>query len=77
MNSVRLVISAVTESGSVRPGALYAGFRIGGSGTAAVGAVPVTSLQPFNTPALPQGVFFDSIPYTISGGTLYIIEVRE
>lgn len=77
MNEVRVITSAPTSSGSVTAGAIQVGFRVSSGGAAAIGSVPITDATPINLESLALGGTYPAIAYTVSSGTLYIVEVRE
>lgn len=78
IGQVQTVPTAATSSGSVSAGAIAVGFVVGSGGSAIIDGVIVldSSVSAMNYPMLYQGNSYGEIPYTISAGTLYILEVR-
>jgi hypothetical protein len=77
MNKVRVLTSAPTISGTVAAGAIELGFRVSSDGAATVLDIPITDGASLNLNAIALGAVYPAITYTISSGTLYIVEVRE
>jgi len=71
-NSVRVNMVAATSSGVTTDGAIALGFYA--TGNSSVGVVPLSSVGALNLPALPVGVYPPQA-YTVTSGTLYIVEV--
>lgn len=72
-NDVRVISTSATASGSTTAGALSVGFKVG-SGSHLINGTPISGSDAINFPALPDSTY-PAITYTVTSGTLYIIEV--
>lgn len=77
-NLQKLITTAATTDGVTTEGAESLGFFISAGGSAMInGNIPLTpsGIRSYTPPILPQGQSYESIPYTVASGTLYISEV--
>ena len=72
-NNVRVVTTAATTSGSTTTGAIAIGFK-SGSGSSTVAGVPLSGTDAINFTPLVVGRY-PAIAYTVTSGTLYVVEV--
>lgn len=79
-NEVKHVTTAATTDGTVPAGNIAVGFAISSGGSAVIdGSILLHSsgIHTFEFPVLGQGVRHSEITYTVSSGTLYIVEFRQ
>lgn len=79
-NQVSHVTTAATSDGTVPAGNIAVGFAIASGGSALINGnilLHNSGIQTFDFPVLGQGIRHSEITYTVSSGTLYIVEFRQ